>query len=63
MQQTILPLIPHGATKINNILSIYRQEDRCIYFLGQYPIYSHDIKDLRMFRLVTAQLIESGACR
>ncbi len=31
--------------------------------MGIYPIYSHEAKDLQMFRMVTAQLIESGACR
>ena len=63
MPQQILPLIPHGSTTINNIVSVYREEDRWIYFLGLYPIYSHMAKDGRMFRLVTSQLIDSGTCR
>ena len=33
------------------------------YFLGTYPIYSHLKTDQRMFRLITSQLIDSGACR
>jgi hypothetical protein len=28
-----------------------------------HPVYSHNSKDMRMFRMVTAQLIETGACR
>jgi transposase len=63
MQQTILPLIPSGSTKINEIVNVYREEERWTYFLGQYPVYSHNAKDHQMFKLVTAQLIESGACR
>lgn len=61
--QIILPLIPPGASKINDIVSVYRQENRWTYFISTYPIYSHDADDLCMFRLVTAQLIESGTCR
>lgn len=61
--QKILPLIPKGASKINDIVSIWRENDRCTYFLGCNPIYYHDSNDSRMFRMVTAQLIESGTCR
>ncbi len=61
--QTILPLIPSGASKISDIVSVWCEEDRWTYFMSTYPIYSHDAKDLRMFRMVTAQLIESGVCR
>lgn len=31
--------------------------------MGMHPVYLHGSKDMKMFRLVTAQLIESGACR
>lgn len=61
--QAILPLIPFGASKISDIVSVFRDETRWTYFMGTYPIYTHDAQDLRMFRMVTAQLIESGACR
>lgn len=63
MPQQILPLIPYGSTPINNIVSVYREEDRWIYYVGLYPIYSHMAKDCRMFRLVTSQLIDTGTCR
>ena len=61
--QAILPLIPPGASKISDIVSVWCEEDRWTYFIGTYPIYLHDAKDLQMYRMVTAQLIESGACR
>lgn len=63
MPQTILPLIPYGATKITDFVSVWRNDDRWTYFLGTHPIYFHKAQDLRMFRMVTAQLIDSGACR
>lgn len=62
-QQLILPCIPMGATEINNRVGVFRENDRCTYFLGSYPVASHKADDNRMFRVVTSQLIESGGCR
>jgi len=61
--QSLLPLIPTGASKINDIISVWKEKDRWIYFMVMHPVYLHGSKDMKMFRLVTAQLIESGACR
>ena len=33
------------------------------YFLGSFPIYSHAADDNRMFRIISAMLIDNGACR
>ena len=63
INQTILPLVPEGATPINEILSVWRDDSRWTYFIGSYPIYSHACDDLRMFRLTAAQLIDTGNCR
>lgn len=63
MPQQILPLIPPGATEINGLVSVWRDEERWTYFIGTYPIYSHNRTDQRMFRLTTSQMIDSGACR
>ncbi len=63
MAQLILPLIPRGATEINSLVSVWRGEERWTYFMGICPIYAHHKTDLRMFRLFTSQMIESGACR
>ena len=62
-QQLILPMIPPGATEINHRVCVWRGEDRWTYFLGAHPVYSHGPDDQRMFRMVTSQLIDSGACR
>jgi len=38
-------------------------EEHWTYFLGSYPVCHHPSNNIRQFRLVTAQLIESGACK
>ena len=63
MTQLLLPFISPGVTQINSMVSVWHDDDRWTYFLGKYPIYSHRVDDQRMFRLNTAQLIESGVCR
>jgi transposase len=63
MPQQILPLIPRGATQINGLVSVWRDDENWTYFLATHPIYSHKKNDRRMFRLISAQLINSSACR
>lgn len=63
INQTILPLVPEGATPINEILSVFRDKDTWTYFMGSYPVYSHAHGDLRMFHLTAAQMIVTGSCR
>jgi transposase len=63
MPQKILPLIPVGATQINDLVSVWRGEEVWTYFVGTFPIYSHKASDQQMFRFVTAQMIESGTCK
>jgi len=62
-QQLILPMIPQGATEISHRVCVWRDENRWTYFVGTLPIYAHGADDQRMFRLVSSQLIDSGACR
>ena len=62
-QQLLLPCIPLGATEINRQIGVFREADRWTYFFGGHPIFSHEADDHRMFRVITAQLIESGGCR
>lgn len=63
MPQLLLPLIPEGSTIISDLVSVYRRDERLTYYIGMHPIYSHRADDLRMFRITTAQLITSDACR
>ena len=60
ISQIILPLIPYGATSINEFVSVNRGEDRWTYFVGTLPVYSHPSDNIRLFRLVTAQLSVNG---
>jgi transposase len=63
LREQILPMLPQGVSAINTLVGVWREEEEWTYFLGTYPIYSHRATDLRMFRLVTSQLIKCGACR
>lgn len=63
MPQALLPLIPDGATPINDRVSVVRQDGQCTYFHGVYPVFAHPENDRRSFRMFTAQLVAQGACR
>ena len=62
MSQTLLPLIPHGATPINDVMSVVRQDDQWTYFCSILPIFQHPHDDRRSFRMFTAQLCCQGVC-
>ncbi len=61
--QTILPIIPANATRINDIITVIRKGEECTYFLSLWPIYKHMANDHNHFRLIAAQLIAAGTCR
>jgi transposase len=61
--QALLPLIPDGATPINNLISVVRENGRWIYLHGALPLFQHSGDDRRSFRMFTAQLICIGQCR
>jgi DNA invertase Pin-like site-specific DNA recombinase len=63
MPQLLLPLLSSEISYINGRVTVYQKDGQWTYFLGDYPIYSHKVDDLAMFRLTIAQLIDSGACR
>jgi len=63
MQQLILPTIPIGATEINGLTAVWRDEVRWTYFLGCHSFYTQPPDDLQQFRFITSQLIDSGRCR
>jgi transposase len=56
-------LIPDGATRINNLISVVRENGLWIYFCGVQPLFQHSENDRRSFRMFTAQLICLGTCR
>ena len=63
MRQALLPLIPDGATRINEFLSVVRENGEWMYYLGVRPVFAHDEQDHASFRMYTAQLIDQGSCQ
>jgi len=58
-----LPLIPSGATSVNDILSVVKDCGTWYYFCGLHPVYFHEEVDRRSFRMFTAQLVCQGTCK
>jgi len=63
VSQLLLPLIPDGASQINDLLSVMQDGGDWTYFLGSRAAFSHPEADLASFRMYTAQLITQGVCR
>jgi hypothetical protein len=61
--QALLPLIADGATRINDVISVVRENGQWTYFCGVQPVFQHAENDRRSFRMFTAQLICQGVCR
>jgi prepilin-type processing-associated H-X9-DG protein len=61
--QALLPLIPDGASSINDRISVIRENGRWAYFLGVAPIFDHPEEDRRSFRMFTAGLVCQGSCK
>jgi len=62
MPQALLPMIPHGATRINDLISVVRQDQQWTYFCGVKPVFEHPPGDRQSFRMFTAQLCCQGVC-
>ena len=58
-----MPLIPNGATRISEFVSVVRQDGRWTYFIGVQAMFAHDENDYRSFQMYAAQLIDRGTCR
>lgn len=63
MPQLQLPIFPEGLTSINEDLAFQRVEGKVVYFHGLLPVFQHDDKDVRSFRMFTSQLIANGSVR
>lgn len=62
MPQALLPLIPDGASPINDRISVTRQDGQWTYFCGIAPVFQHAEDDRKSFGMFTAQLCCQGAC-
>jgi transposase len=63
LPQGLLPLIPNGATQINERVSVIREDDEWTYFIGIDPVFRHPEKDVQSFRMFAAQLVCQRTCR
>jgi hypothetical protein len=63
MPQLQLPIFPLGLTSITEDLAFQQEAGKVIYFHGLLPVFQHDEKDLKSFRMFTSQLIASGTVR
>jgi hypothetical protein len=61
--QLQLPIFPQGLTSITEDLAFQREDGKVVYFHGLMPVFQHDEKDLRSFRMFTSQLIANGTAR
>lgn len=61
--QQILPMIPSGATRINENLSVLREGGHVRYFYFLFEIGVHAESDLASFRHKICELVSTGACR
>ena len=61
--QALLPLSPDGASRLNDRISVVRENQEWTYFYGTDPIFRHPEEDRRSFRMFTSQLFCQGACR
>lgn len=60
MPQMQLLIFPEGLSLITANLGFERREDTITYIYGNLPIFSHDIDDLRTFKMFTSQLYING---
>jgi DNA invertase Pin-like site-specific DNA recombinase len=63
MPQLQLPIFPSGLTSITEDLAFQREDGKVVYSHGLMPVFQHDEKDLKSFRMFTSQLIAAGTVR
>jgi hypothetical protein len=63
MPQRQLPIFPAGVTEINNSIAVHKEGRRVWYIYGHLPVFHHDEKDVRSFRMFTSQMIINGTVK
>jgi len=56
-------MFPEGLTPITEDLGFQREGGKVVYFHGLMPVFQHDERDLKAFRMFTTQLIGTGAVK
>jgi len=52
MPQMMLPIFPEGCTHIVPELTFAKKDGQVTYFHGLLPVFTHDEKDIRSFRMI-----------
>ena len=63
MPQLQLPIFAQGLRSITEDLAFQREDGKVVYFHGLLPVFQHEEKDLKSFRMFTSQLIGNGTVR
>ena len=63
MPQLQLPIFPQGLTSITEDLAFQQENGKVVYFHGLLPVFQHDQKDVKSFRMITSQLIANATVR
>ena len=63
MPQLQLPIFPAGAKEINRNMAVQCKDGRVAYFHGQLPVFQHDEKSVKSFRLFTSQMVDGGTVK
>ncbi len=63
MPQLQLPVFPAGATEITSQIAVQKSDGTVFYLCGHLPVFQHDEKDLRSFRMFTSQMIVTGTAK
>jgi transposase len=62
MPQLQLPFFSAGVTEISQTLAFEKRDGQVTYFNGVMPVFTHDEKDLKTFRMITSQFCTNGNC-
>jgi len=60
MAQLQLPVFPEGVTQLSLDLGVCCRDGQVSYFYGTLPVFRHEAKDLKSFRMFTSQLYVEG---
>ena len=60
MPQLQLPIFPADAVDVNGKLAFKNDAGTITYFHGIMPVFSHDAKDKKAFRMITSQFYING---
>lgn len=63
MPQAILPLFSEDMTIVSDLVAYRKKDDKVFYFLGQFILYQHHIKDENSFKYICCILMENGQAR